>query len=152
MLIWTITDYGLNESTMRVSETCCLIKLTRAQENYGDLIFAEVGILDNGSQEKKRVMGTYENLSKSEGRVHNYNYKIKSTNAKPKAQIHKYEFNTQIQMGTDNRHMSLFQWARLISVKNTNTKCHKYKYKSSTRKCKIVMGTDTCHSSSGRGS
>ena len=36
MLIWTITDDGLNESTMRVSETCCLIKLTRAQENYGD--------------------------------------------------------------------------------------------------------------------
>ena len=84
MLIWTITDYGLNESTMRVSETCCLIKLTRAQENYGDLIFAELGILDNGSQENKRVMGIYENLSKSEGRVQNYNYKIKSTNAKPK--------------------------------------------------------------------
>ena len=76
-------------------------------------------------------MGTYENLSKSEGWVQNYNYKIKSTNAKPKAQIHKYEFNTQIQMGTDKRHMSLFQWARLISVTNTNTKCHKYKYKVS---------------------
>ena len=49
---------------MRVSENCYLIKLTRAQENYGDLIFAEVGILDNSLQEDKKVIGAYEYHSK----------------------------------------------------------------------------------------